>query len=359
MEVQMKALILAAGKGTRLRPLTNSCPKHLVPVANKPVLFYGLDQIKQAGITEIGIVVSAETKSEIESTVSGNNPWGFDIAYILQGKPLGLAHAVKTARPFLKDSPFLLFLGDNILQDGVQGLLEQFQSNASDAVIALKEVEDPRRFGVAEIDARGFVQKVVEKPAVPKSNLALVGAYVFSPEIHQAIDLIEPSKRGEYEITDAIQMLISQGKKVFGNSLSGWWLDTGNKEDLLEANRVTLKQYLEPNILANIKSDNLIVDKVEILEGTILENCQIYGPVTIGENCHIIDSFIGPFTSIGPRTIIEKCRIENSIIMPNSQISQVKHLIDSVIGKNTKIVMEDIDDSPARLFLGDDAVVEI
>jgi glucose-1-phosphate thymidylyltransferase len=355
----MKALILAAGKGTRLRPITNSCPKHLVPVANKPVLFYGLDQIREAGITQIGIVVSAETKLEIESTLTNNNSWGADIEYILQNRPLGLAHAVKSARSFLKDDPFLLYLGDNIFQDGVKGLLAQFLSKMSDAVIALKEVGDPRRFGVAEIDARGFVQKVVEKPAVPKSNLALVGAYVFSPEIHQAIDLIEPSKRGEYEITDAIQMYVDQGKRVFGNCLSGWWLDTGNKDDLLEANRVTLKHYLKHDVPADIRPDNLIVDKVEIATGTILENCKISGPVTIAENCHIVDSFIGPFTSVGPKTMIRKSCIENSIIMSNSQISHVKGLIDSVIGRNTKISRQDVSDSPVRMFLGDDAIVEL
>jgi glucose-1-phosphate thymidylyltransferase len=356
----MKALILAAGKGTRLRPLTNSYPKHLIPVANKPVLFYGLDQIREAGITQIGIVVSPAAKEEIAATLSDNNSWGFDITYMLQNIPLGLAHAVKSARSFLDDSPFLLFLGDNILQDGVRGLLEQFQSKTSDAVIALKEVDDPRRFGVAETDAQGFVRKVVEKPSVPKSKLALVGAYVFSPDIHQAIDLIKPSKRGEYEITDAIQMYIDQGKKVFGNSLSGWWLDTGNKEDLLEANRVTLKHYLEANIQVDITHNNLIMDKVEILKGTILENCTICGPVAIGENCRIIDSFIGPFASIGPKTIIEKCHLENSIIMGNSHVSNIKRMIESVIGRNTKIVVQDMNNNlPAILFLGDDAIVEI
>jgi glucose-1-phosphate thymidylyltransferase len=220
----LKALILAAGKGTRLRPLTNTCPKHLIPVANKPVLFYGLDQIKDAGITEIGIVVSPETNPQILAALSGRNTWGFDFTFIPQNTPLGLAHAVKVARSYLEDSPFLLFLGDNILQDGVKTLIDKFHSETSDAVIALKEVEAPSRFGVAEIDAKSFALKVVEKPAFPKSNLALVGAYVFSPDIHQAIDLIEPSKRGEYEITDAIQTYIDQGKKylVIPCPVGGW-----------------------------------------------------------------------------------------------------------------------------------------
>ena len=355
----MKALILAAGKGTRLRPLTYSCPKHLIPVANKPVLFYGLDQIKEAGITEIGIVVSPETTAEIVSTLSGNNNWGFDITYITQNVPLGLAHAVKEARSFLKDSPFLLFLGDNILQDGVKGLLEQFESTTSDAVIALKAVADPRRFGVAEIDSEGFIRKVVEKPQFPNSKLALVGAYVFLPDIHQAIDLVKPSKRGEYEITDAIQIYIDQGKKVFGNSLSGWWLDTGNKDDLLQANRVTLRLFLETNVQVDITHNNLILPKAEILRGTILENSKICGPVTIGENCRIVDSFIGPFASIGPGTIVEKCHIENSIIGRNSYICNIGRLIDSVIGRNTKIVIHDTNKLLARMFLGDDAIVEI
>jgi glucose-1-phosphate thymidylyltransferase len=342
-----------------LRPLTNSCPKHLIPVANKPVLFYGLDQIRAAGITEIGIVVSPETNSKIEAALSGVYTWGFDITYILQNTPLGLAHAVKVARGFLDDSPFLLFLGDNILQDGVRVLIEQFQTKTTDAVIALKEVEDPRRFGVAEIDSKNFVQKVVEKPVFPASKLALVGAYVFSPDIHRAIDLIEPSKRGEYEITDAIQTYVDQGKKVLGYTLAGWWLDTGKKEDLLEANRVTLNQYLETSIQVKITRTNQIMAKVDIRKGTILENCTICGPVTIGENCRLIDSVIGPFTSIGQNTLIEKSHIENSIIMANSYIFNIRRLVDSIVGRNTKVGMQIGSAVPSKIFLGEDAMIEL
>ena len=250
----MKALILCAGKGTRLKPLTNPIPKQLLPVANQPILFYVLDQLREGAITDIGIVISPETGSCIKEAVGDGSKWKAHMSYILQPEPLGLAHAVKMAQGFLGNSPFLLFLGDNLIEGSLRSFIEQFNAFSPEALILLKEVVDPSRFGVAEVDSSGKVLNLVEKPTEPKSNLALAGVYLFTPEIHQAIAHLKPSWRGELEITDAIQKLVEAGKDVRSHILTGRWFDIGNKEDLLEANQVMLDNYLKRDTKGEVDS---------------------------------------------------------------------------------------------------------
>jgi glucose-1-phosphate thymidylyltransferase len=356
---EMKALILAAGKGTRLRPLTNTIPKHLLPVANKAILFYVLDQIREAGIEEIGIVVSPETEHELKLALSDGSLWGAKISYITQSPALGLAHAVKCSRDYLADSTFLLFLGDNLIGDGVKALVSDFQRSSPDAMIVLKEVADPRAFGVAEVDSTDKIHRVVEKPEEPKSNLALVGAYIFTPSIHLAIDRIKPSWRGEYEITDAIQGLLDMGRNVRSYVIQGWWLDTGKKDDLLEANRLILDEKLKRNIQGEIDTSSRLIGRVEINRDAKIEHSLIRGPVSIDARCRITNSFIGPYTSIGPGTVIENSSIEYSIILSNSRVLNVHHISDSVIGRNVEILRPNQDSKDIRLFVGDDGRLEL
>jgi len=353
----MKALILAGGRGTRLRPLTNTTAKPLLPVANKPILFYVLDQIREADITDIGIIVSPQNAPDIEAALDSGSRWGAKITYIVQTEPLGLAHAVKTAEDYLSDSPFLMFLGDNLIQKGVKDFVDEFRT--ADALILLKEVADPRAFGVAELDASGKVVRLVEKPEQPKSNLALVGVYIFTPEIHKAIAQIKPSWRGELEITDAIQKLVEMGKEVKSHILQGWWLDTGKREDLLLANRTILDDFLQRNIQGEVDSQSRIVDRVEVKQGAKIENSFIQGPVSIAEGCQIKNSSIGPFTSIGAGTIIENSSIEDSVILKNSRILKIDCLVNSIIGSNAEIVKRKQNSKGVSLFAGDYDGIEL
>jgi len=355
----MKALILAAGKGTRLRPLTNTIPKHLLPVGNKPILFHVLDYVKEAGIEDIGIVVSPDSGPYIEEALGTGSEWGAKITFIAQAEPLGLAHAVKVAQGFLGDSPFLMFLGDNLIQEGVKDFLEEFYASGSDASILLKEVPDPKAFGVAELDSSGKVVHLEEKPKKPKSNLAVIGVYLFTAEIHKAIAQTKPSWRGELEITDAIQKLLEMGKEIKSHLLRGWWLDIGNNDGLIEANRVVLDAFLKRDIKGEVDSQSRIVGRVQIGEGTKIESSLVQGPVFIAANCKIENSLIKPFTNIGTGTVVEDSSIGHSVILENCQISKIKHLADSVIGRNSVLAGQGKSPKKVRLFIGDDCRIEL
>jgi glucose-1-phosphate thymidylyltransferase len=356
---RMKALILSGGRGTRLKPLTTTTAKQLLPVANKPILFYVLDQAMEAGINDIGIVISPETGSWVKEAVGDGTRWKARVTYIVQSEPGGLAHAVKIAQDFLGESPFLMLLGDNLIQEGVKELINQFNTYTPDALILLKEVSDPRAFGVAEFNNNGKLTRLVEKPKEPKSNLALVGAYLFTQEVYKAIAQIKPSWRGELEITDAIQKLLEMGKEVRSHVLTGWWLDTGKKDDLLEANCVVLDDYLEREIKGEVDSQSQIVGRVEIRQGTKIEKSSIRGPACIAERCQIKNSFIGPFTSIGAGTVVENSSVEHSVILEDCHISTIERLADSVIGRGAKVVKGDQNFKAVRLFIGDDARMEL
>ncbi|MBM3165929.1 MAG: glucose-1-phosphate thymidylyltransferase [Chloroflexi bacterium] len=355
----MKALVLSGGKGTRLKPLTNTTAKQLLPVANKPILHYVIEQITEANIKDIGIIISLETGQSIKEAIGNGAKWNARVTYILQPEPLGLAHAVKTAQDFLGASPFLMFLGDNLIQGGVTSFVTEFNITKPDALVLLKEVPDPRLFGVAELDKSGKVIHMVEKPKQPKSNLALVGIYLFTPQIHEAIAKIKPSWRGELEITDAMQQLLDKGKTVRSHILQGWWLDTGKKDDLLEANRVVLDDLLKRDIRGEANSNSQVVGRVEVREGTKIENSTIRGPVSIAESCHIKDSFIGPFTSIAAGTTVQNSCIDHSVILENCSIRNIERLSDSIIGRNSEVTRQEDSIKSARLFIGDDARVEL
>lgn len=356
----MKALILSGGKGTRLRPLTYTGAKQLVPVANKPILWYGIESIVAAGITDIGIIISPETGEEIRQTTGNGEQFEAKITYILQEQPAGLAHAVKTAQPFLADSPFIMYLGDNLIEDDLSPFLDSFQKQALDALILLRKVSNPSAFGVAKVDETGKVLYLVEKPKEPPSNLALVGIYFFAPTIHQAIASIQPSARGELEITDAIQELINQNQAVEANKLLGWWLDTGKKDDLLEANRIILDTCLEIALQGEIDTNSQAIGRVQIGQGSKIINSTIRGPVIIGENCHIENCFIGPYSSIANGAKLIDADIEHSVILKDATIVGIhQRIVDSVIGRRAKLEIAPQRPKALRFMIGDDSHVEL
>ena len=354
----MKGLILSGGKGTRLYPLTYTKAKQLIPVANKPVLFRVIEAIRDAGITEIGIVVG-DTAAEIREAVGTGDRWGVAVTYIPQSAPLGLAHAVRESRDFLGDERFVMFLGDNCLEGGISSLIQQFGSSDWNAQIVLKEVADPSQFGVAELDADGQIVRLIEKPQQPISNLALVGIYMFDHHIWEAVENIKPSWRGELEITDAIQYLVEHGCRVFPYIHHGWWIDTGKRIDMLDANRLVLEEITHA-IHGFVDRDSQINGKVTVEAGAEVINSVIRGPAIIGEHARIVNSYIGPFTSIYHHTWIEGSEIEHSIVLEHSEIVDIPFRIeDSLIGRRVKIHKSPIKPKAYKLMLGDNSDVGI
>jgi len=351
----MKALVLAGGKGTRLRPLTYTIAKQLIPVANKPILFYVMQQILEAGIKDVGMIISPDTGEQVKEALSGGFA-GLSITYLVQ-EPLGLAHAVKIARSYLQDEPFVMYLGDNLIGQGIREVVQMFEESQSDAVVLLKEVADPRLFGVVVLDGNGEVLRLIEKPSVPPSNLALVGLYVFSPKIHQAIDQISPSWRGELEITDAIQTLLTQGCRVKSKILQTWWLDCGKKDDLLEANRTVLDERVVREIRGSIDENSRVVGRVVLERGACVRSSDLRGPAVIGEETTIENSFIGPYTSIGPRCVIKNSTLQYCVILDGVKIESVGRLEDSVLGRNAILDGSSRNRECLRLLIGDDAEI--
>nr|WP_263363450.1 glucose-1-phosphate thymidylyltransferase [Pseudanabaena sp. UWO310] len=356
----MKALILSGGKGTRLRPLTYTGAKQLVPVANKPILWYCIESIVAAGITDIGIVISPETGDEVRNKTGNGDRFGANITYILQDKPAGLAHAVKTAQPYLGDDSFIMFLGDNLIESQLDTFLNDFAQKQLDALILLRQVPDPSAFGVVTVDATGKVLRLVEKPKNPESNLALVGVYFFKPIIHDAIAQISPSFRGELEITDAIQKLIDTNQKVEASELEGWWLDTGKKDDILVANQILLDTRLKSQNLGEVDSASNISGRVQIGQGSQIINCKIRGPVIIGNDCHLEHAYIGPYTSISDRVTIVDTDIEHSVILNDTTITEIhQRIVDSVIGQRVLMQVSPKRPQALRFLVGDDSQLEI
>lgn len=353
----LKGLILAGGKGARLRPLTYTRAKQLIPVANKPVLFYGIEAIAAAGVREVGIVVG-DTADEVMAAVGDGRRFGIKIAYIRQEAPLGLAHAVKVSADFLADSPFVMYLGDNLIADGITGLTERFNKQRPEAMILLARVSHPERFGVAELKS-GRVVRLVEKPKKPKSDLALVGVYMFTAGIMEAVHAIKPSARGELEITDAIQWLVDQGRRVESHLVEGWWKDTGRVEDLLEANQIVLDKQATM-IQGAVDPQSQIDFKVVIEKGAAIKKSVIRGPAIIGKGARIERAYIGPFTSIDQQCKIIASEIENSIILAGACIKNMPtRVADSLIGKDTMIECSKKRPAALRFVLGESSAVDL
>lgn len=353
----MKGLILSGGHGTRLRPLTYTSAKQLIPIANKPILFYGIEAMKAANIDTIGIVVGA-TRDDVVARTGDGSRWNINITYIDQAEPLGLAHAVKVARPFLEEAPFVMYLGDNLLKSSLRPFQEEFLRLGANALILLTAVPNPEQFGVAEING-GRVVRLVEKPTQPPSNLALVGVYFFDATIHEAVDRIRPSWRNELEITDAIQYVIDSGRRVEARIVDGWWKDTGKPEDVLEANTLVLES-LVTKIDGRVDGDSKLIGRVVVEEGAEVIDSTICGPVVVGQGTKIIRSYIGPFTAVGNNVWIEDSEVQRSIIMDDSRIQDLEgRLEDSLVGKGVAIVRCRNRPRAFKFVLGDTSRVEV
>jgi len=353
----LKGLILSGGKGTRLQPITHTSAKQLVPVANKPVLFYGIEAMAAAGIEDIGIIIAPETGAEIRAAAGDGSRFGVRITYVEQDAPLGLAHAVLTAERFLDGDSFVMYLGDNLLQGGISGLVESFRSSEPDALILLTPVPDPENFGVAELDS-GRVVALVEKPAQPATDLALVGVYMFTAGIHDAARAIEPSARGELEITDAIQYLVDGGKRVEPHIVKGWWKDTGRLDDMLEANRLVLDR-IEPRVegeLIQSQCDGRVV----VEPGARLERTSVRGPAIIGAGAQLTDCYIGPYTAIGEDCVICEAEVEHSILLAGSSVRNLEGRMESsLLGRNVRISRGVRQPKAYRFMVGDNSEIGI
>ena len=354
----LKGLILSGGAGTRLRPITHTSAKQLVPVANKPVLFYGIEALVDAGVKEIGIIIAPETGDEIREAAGDGSQFGAEITYIVQDKPAGLAHAVLTAEEFIGTSPFVMYLGDNLLRDGLRSLVSTFTEQGPDALILLTPVDDPQSYGVAELDGEKIV-RLIEKPKDPPSNLALVGVYLFSNLIFDAARSLEPSWRGELEITEAIDKLIDDGRAVRSEVVRGWWKDTGQLADMLEANRLVLEE-LVTEIEGEVDEDSKIEGRVVIAPGARLERAVVRGPAVIGAGAHIEDAFIGPYTSIGDDVHVRRSEVENSIVLSGSVVEDLGTRMEaSLLGKEVKLTRSEGMPKTLRLLVGDKSEIKL
>jgi glucose-1-phosphate thymidylyltransferase len=355
---QLKGLILSGGKGTRLRPITYTSAKQLVPVANKPVLFYGIEAMAAAGIREIGIIIAPETGGEIREAAGDGKRFGVEITYIEQDAPLGLAHAVLTAEDFLGDSPFVMYLGDNLLAEGITGLVSAFRESRPDALILLTRVDDPSSYGVAELDGDRVV-RLVEKPKDPPSDLALVGVYLFGTSIFEAARTLEPSWRGELEITEAIDRLIEQGKRVQSQVVTGWWKDTGQLADMLEANRLALDE-LDSYIDGEVSEDSRVEGRVGVDEGAVIRGSVVRGPAIIGGGARVTDAFIGPYTSIGGDVEVTRSEVENSILLVGARVTDLGTRLEaSLLGRNVSLTRSDGVPRTLRMMVGDNSEIEL
>jgi glucose-1-phosphate thymidylyltransferase len=353
----LKGLILSGGKGTRLRPITYTSAKQLVPVANKPVLFYGIEAMAKAGIEDVGIIIAPETGGEIRAAVGDGSRFGVRVTYIVQDEPLGLAHAVLTAEEFLGDSPFVMYLGDNLLQGGIEDLVAAFQSNSPDALILLTPVPDPDQYGVAEL-RDGSVVRLVEKPREPQTDLALVGVYMFTPLVHDAARAIAPSGRGELEITDAIQHLVDSGRRVEPHVVKGWWKDTGRLEDMLAANRLVL-DTIEARIDGQLE-DSQVDGRVVIEAGARLERSAVRGPAIIGAGAHLVDCYVGPYTAIGEGCEIHNAEVEHSILLAGSAVKHLDGRMESsLLGRNVRVGRARRQPRAYRFLVGDNSEIGI
>ena len=353
----LKGLILSGGAGTRLRPITHTSAKQLVPVANKPVLYYGIDALVEAGITDIGIVIAPQTGDEIRKAVGDGSALGANVTYVPQAEPLGLAHAVLTAEEFLGGSSFVMYLGDNLLRDGISDLVAAFREHEPEALILLTKVADPWHYGVAELNGDSVVH-LVEKPTEPPSDMALVGVYMFTPAIHDAARAIEPSGRGELEITDAIQRLIDDGSKVESHTVGGWWKDTGQLADMLEANRLVLED-LEGNVECELV-ESRVEGRVAIAADAIVERSVVRGPVVIGPGARITDSYVGPYTSIGAGCEITGSEVEHSILLAGAVLRDLDTRVEaSLLGRNVRLLRDEGLPKALRMIVGDNSEIRV